>query len=61
MYALCVYHTTALMPLLLITLQIHLRAVNLIMLIFDMLNPRPGGGLSHLRHGGGGGGKMTPL
>ena len=24
-------------------------------------NPRPGGGLSHLRHGGGGGGKMTPL
>ena len=26
----------------------------------QMLNPRPGGGLSHLRHGGGGGGKMTP-
>ena len=25
-----------------------------------ILNPRPGGGLSHLRHGGGGGGKMTP-
>ena len=23
------------------------------------VNPRPGGGLSHLRHGGGGGGKMT--
>ena len=25
-----------------------------------LLNPRPGGGLSHLRHGGGGGAKMTP-